>query len=388
LSRTLAAVAALLILAGCGKKEQPAPPPPTVTVATPVQQNIVDWDEYVGRFEAIKDVEVKPRVSGYLTSANFRDGDYVRAGQLLFTIDARPARAQVDQARAQLARAQAVVVNARTELARSQTLAAQRAASTEEVEQRRAALRAGEADVAAARATLRAQGLNLGFTRVTAPISGRVSQRRVDPGNAVTADQTVLTTIVSTDPIHFAFDSSEALLLRYQRQSASSLGREVRIRLADEGDFVHRGRLDFVDNAINPQAGTIQARAIVPNTDGFIRPGMTAHIRLAGSTPYTALLVPDTAIATDGVRRLVHVTDTKGNVKDRPVDLGPLIGGLRVIRRGLAPNDLVVIDGLQRIMPGQKVTPKRGRIAPPAAGETPETPVQAPPASSATAAGI
>lgn len=388
MSRTLAAAAAVLILAACGKKEQPAPPPPTVTVATPLQQNIVDWDEYVGRFEAIKDVEVKPRVSGYLTSANFRDGDYVRAGQLLFTIDARPARAQVDQARAQLARAQAVVVNARTELARSQTLAAQRAASTEEVEQRRAALRAGEADVAAARATLRAQDLNLGFTRVTAPISGRVSQRRVDPGNAVSADQTVLTTIVSTDPIHFAFDSSEALLLRYQRQAGSSLGREVRIRLADESDFVHRGRLDFLDNAINPQAGTIQARAIVPNPGGFLRPGMTAHIRLAGSSSYTALLVPDTAIATDGVRRLVHVADMKGNVKDRPVELGPLIGSLRVIRRGIGPNDLVVIDGLQRIMPGQKVSPKRGRIAPPPPSETPEVPVQAPPASSATAAGV
>lgn len=384
----LAAAAALFILAGCGQKQQPAPPPPAVTVATPLQQNIVDWDEYVGRFEAIKDVQVKPRVSGYLTSANFRDGDYVRAGQLLFTIDARPARALVDQARANLARAQAVVVNARTELARSRTLAAQRAASTEEVEQRLAALRAGEADVAAARATLRSQGLNLGFTRVTAPISGRVSQRRVDPGNAVSADQTVLTTIVSSDPIHFAFDSSEALLLRYQRQAGSSLGREVRIRLADESDYIHRGRLDFLDNSINPQAGTIQARAIVPNGDGFIRPGMTAHVRLAGSASYTALLVPDTAIATDGVRRLLHVADMKGNVKDRPVELGPLIGGLRVIRRGIGPNDLVVIDGLQRILPGQKVSPKRGRIAPQAAGETPEVPVQAPPASSATAAGI
>lgn len=365
-------LAALMALGGCGGGQpQQAPPPPAVTVATPVVSEIVDWDDYVGRFEAIEDVEVKPRVSGYLQSSHFRDGDYVRAGQLLFTIDQRPARAQLDQARAQLARAAATLVNARTELARSRSLARERAASVEEVEQRLAAVRAGEAEVAAARANVRAQGLNLGFTSVVAPISGRISQRRVTPGNAVTADQTVLTTIVSTDPLHFAFDGSEALLLRYQRQGGGRLGSPVLIRLQDEGAYAHPGRLDFVDNAINPASGTIQARAVVPNPDGFLRPGMMGHLRLAATPPYRALLVPDAAIATDGTRRLVQVVDGQGNVTGRPVTLGPLVGDLRVIRSGVGPADRVVINGLQRILPGQKVTPRPGRIPPPTGNAPP-----------------
>ena len=331
---------------------------PEVTVATPLVREVVDWDDYVGRFEAIESVEVKPRVSGYLQAVHFRDGDYVRAGQLLFTIDQRPAQAQLDQARAQLARAEATLVNARTELARSRTLAADHAASVEEVEQRQATLRAGQAEVAAARANVRSQSLNLGFTRVVAPISGRISQRRVDPGNAVTADETVLTTIVSTDPLHFAFDGSEALLLRYQRQGGGRFGSPVRIRLQDEGSYSHAGRLDFVDNAINPGSGTIQARALVPNPSGFLRPGMMGHLRLSATPSYRALLVPDTAIATDGVRRIVQVVDRQGNVTGRPVVLGPLVGNLRVIRSGVGPRDRVVINGLQRIQPGQKVAPR------------------------------
>ncbi len=359
-------LAAALLLSACsGGGEAEAPPPPPVTVAQPLAQEVVDWDDYVGRFEAVESVEVKPRASGYLQAAHFRDGDVVRAGQLLFTIDARPAQAQLDQARAQLARAEATLANARTELARSRTLAESQAASTEEVEQRQAAFRSAEADVAAGRANVRAAGLNVGFTRVVAPISGRISQRRVDPGNAVTADQTVLTTIVSTSPLHFSFEGSEALLLRYQRQGGGRLGSPVRIRLQDEGQFVHAGRLDFVDNAIDPASGTIRARAIVPNPDGFLRPGMIGALRLAGAAPYTALLVPDTAIVTDAARRVVYVVDGEGNVAARPVELGPLVGTLRVVRSGIAAEDRVVIDGVQRAMPGQKVTPNAGRIAPP-----------------------
>ncbi len=374
---------ALLAACGSGAPEQ-APPPPAVTVAAPLVREVVDWDDYVGRFEAIESVEVKPRVTGYLQSVHFRDGDYVRAGQLLFTIDQRPAQAQLDQARAQLARAQATLVNARTELARSRTLAAQRAASVEEVEARTAAVRAGEAEVAAAGANVRAQGLTLGFTRVLAPISGRISQRRVDPGNAVTADDTALTTIVSTDPLHFTFDGSEALLLRYQRQGGGRVGSAVRIRLQDEAAYARPGRLDFVDNAIDPASGTIQARAVVPNPDGFLRPGMMGRLRLSATPPYRALLVPDTAIVTDGVRRLVQVVDREGNVSGRPVVLGPLVGNLRVIRGGLSPRDRVVINGLQRILPGQKVAPRAGRIPPPASAEPPAAAPQSAPASIAT----
>lgn len=375
-----------LVLTACGSAPPESPPPPSVTVAQPLVQEVRDWDDYVGRFEAVQNVEVKPRASGYLQAIHFGDGDYVRAGQLLFTIDARPAQAQLDQARAQLARAEATLVNARTELARSRTLAQSQAASTEEVEQRQAALRAAEADVAAGRANVRAQSLNVGFTRVVAPISGRISQRRVTPGNAVTADQTVLTTIVSTDPIYFTFDGSEALLLRYQRQNAGrgEVGSEVRIRLQDEATFDRAGRLNFVDNAINPGSGTITARAVVPNPDGFLKPGMMGQLRLSGTPGYRALLVPDTAIATDGVRRMVYVVDREGNATGKPVQLGPLVGNLRVIRGGISPQERVVIDGLQRILPGQKVTPRAGRIQPPTDTQAPAPTAQSAPASVAT----
>jgi RND family efflux transporter MFP subunit len=383
-------IAALSIaLSACsgGAESQAQPPAPEVTVATPLVHDVVDWDDYVGRFEAIEGVEVKPRVTGYLVGIHFRDGQYVRQGQLLFTIDARPAQAQLDQARAQLARSEAQLVNARTELARSRTLAAQRAASVEELEQRQAALRSALADVAAARANVRARQLDVGFTRVIAPISGQVSERRIDRGNAVTADETVLTTIVSTNPLHFAFDGSEALLLRYERQAGGvRLGAPVRIRLQDEAQYVHAGRLDFVDNSLDPGAGTIRARAIVPNPDGFLKPGMMGRLRLAASPAYRALLVPDTAIVTDAARRVVYVVDRQGAVTVRPVQLGPLNGGLRVIRSGLTPQDRVVIGGIQRAMPGQRVKAKPGRIPPPTTSEPDVQPPQPAPASAATSA--
>ena len=379
--------ALLMALSACsaGSETQAQPPLPEVTVANPLVRDVLEWDDYVGRFEPTETVDVKPRVSGYLTGIHFRDGQFVRRGQLLFTIDARPAQAAVDQARAQLARAEAQLVNARTELARSRTLAEQRAASVEEVEQRQAALRSAEADVAAARATIRARQLDIGFTRVVAPISGQVSERRVDRGNAVRADETVLTTVVSTNPLHFAFDGSEALLLRYQRQRGGvSLGAPVRIRLQDEADYVHAGRLDFVDNSLNPGSGTIHARAVVPNPSGFLKPGMMGRLRLAASPAYPALLVPDTAIVTDAARRVVYVVDRKDMVTMRPVQLGPLEGSLRVIRSGLAPGDRVVIGGIQRAMPGQKVKPRPGRIAPTSAAEGSAPPPEPAAASAAT----
>ena len=374
-------------LAACSDsaESQGAPPAPQVTVAAPLVSEIVDWDDFVGRFEAIDRVEVKPRVTGYLVGVHFRDGQYVRRGQLLFTIDARPAQAQLDQARAQLSRALAQAVNARSELARSRTLAAQRAASVEEVEQRQAALRSAEADIVAARAAIRARQLDVGFTRVFAPISGQVSERLVDRGNAVAADQTVLTTIVSTDPIHFAFDGSEALLLRLQRQNGTRLGAPVRIRLHDEAQYVHAGRLDFLDNALNAGAGTIRGRAVVPNPTGFLKPGIMGRLRLASSPPYRAVLVPDTAIATDAARRVVYVVDRRGTVTMRPVQLGPLTGHLRVIRGGVGPQDQVIIGGLQRAMPGQKVQVKKGRIAPPTTAEPDAAAPQPAPPSVATA---
>ncbi|WP_411338619.1 efflux RND transporter periplasmic adaptor subunit [Sphingopyxis sp. J-6] len=355
-----------LLLTACsgGGDQQGGPPALPVTVAAPLVREVTEWDDYVGRFEAVSSVEVRPRASGYLQRAHFTDGQYVRAGQLLFTIDARPSQATLDQARAQLARAQATLANARTELARSETLAASQAASKEEVEQRRAAVRTGEADVAANRAAIRGAELNVGFTRVTAPISGRVSQRLVDPGNSVTADQTILTTIVSTNPLHFTFQGSEASLLEYERRGDTIDGSPVRIRLQGEDDYRLNGRIDFVDNALSNGSGTIAVRAVVQNPDGKLRPGLFGQLQLAASAPRSAILLPDTAIVTDAARRLVYVVGAKDVVQARPVELGPVVDGLRVIRSGVTAKDRVIVNGIQRAMPGKPVKTQQGRIAP------------------------
>ncbi len=302
------AIALSVALAGCsgGSESQGAPPPPEVTVATPLSGEIVDWDDYVGRFEAPENVEVKPRVSGYLVGTHFRDGQYVRRGQLLFTIDSRPAQAQLDQARAQLARAQAQAVNARTELARSRTLAAQSAASVEEVEQRQAALRSANADVAAAAAAhSRARSSMSASPASSRRFPDRFPSGCVDPGNAVTADQTVLTTVVSTNPLHFAFDGSEALLLRYQRQSGAQDRRAGPHPASGRSAICPcrpaRLRRQCAERRLghDPRPG---GRRPIPTASS--RPGMMGRLRLASSPPYRALLVPDTAIVTDAARRV------------------------------------------------------------------------------------
>lgn len=382
MNRKLFALLSAALLAGCSGGPPEAPPAPAVTVAAPLVRDVRDWDDYVGRFEAVQSVDVRPRVTGYLQRVHFTDGQFVRAGQPLFTIDARPSEAALAQARAQLARAEALLANARTELARSQTLAASRAASQEEVEQRQAAVRAGVAEVNAARANVRAQQLDVGFTTVRAPIAGRISERLVDVGNSVTADQTVLTRIVSVNPIHFAFEGSEALLLKYQRQNSSGTGSPVRVKLQDETTYAHAGRIDFIDPTIDPGSGTVRGRAVLPNADGFLKPGMVGRLQLAGSQAYKALLVPDLAIVTDASRRLVYTVDGEGTVAAKAVELGPLIGELRVIRSGLTAKDRVIIGGVQRARPGQKVQPKNGKIE--AAASAPAKPsAQAPQASAA-----
>ena len=371
-----AAPFAALALAACsGPEEAPAPPPPSVTVAKPLVQQVRDWEDYVGRFEAVQSVEVRPRATGYLQRVHFTDGQFVRAGQVLFTIDARPAEAARAQARAQLARAQAVLVNARTELARSETLAASQAASQEEVEQRRAAVRAGVAEVSAARANVDAQQLEVGFTTVRAPISGRIAERLVDVGNTVVADDTILTRIVSVSPIHFSFEGSEALLLKNQREDLAGSGAEVRVRLQDETDYIHAGRIDYLDPVIDPGAGTVHGRAVLLNADGFLKPGLIGRMQIAGSAAYQALLVPESAIVTDRARRLIYVVDGEGKVAARAVELGPLVGQLRVISSGITADDRVIISGVQRAQPGAPVTATPGKIeqAPAAAGAPPET---------------
>ncbi|MGO4687911.1 efflux RND transporter periplasmic adaptor subunit [Brevundimonas sp. 2YAF1] len=386
------AVASVLMTAalyGCSKGGQaPAPQAPPVTVATPLVRQVVDWDEVTGRFEAPRSVDVRARVGGYIQAVHFKDGDFVRQGQLLFTLDPRPAQAALASAQAQLAQAQAQLTLARTEFARSEGLLASQAVSQAEVDAKRGAVAQAQAAVSAANAAIRARQLDVEFTRVVAPIAGRVSDRRVDPGNLIGGGSSagdILTTIVSASPIYFVFDGSEALALKYQRDARTGGAAPIRIRLQDETSYDRSGTLDFTDNAIDTASGTIRLRAVVPNADGFLKPGMFGQAQLAGGGSYQALLVPDAAIATDAARRVVIVVNADGTTAPHAVQTGPLVDGLRVIRSGLKPTDRVVIAGGQRIqMPGMKVSPKNGTIAPvaPQAGAAPVT--QAAPASSAS----
>jgi RND family efflux transporter MFP subunit len=393
-----------LLLAACGEKQQgagapggpggPGGPPPTVTVAAPLLKPIVDWDDYIGRFEARQSVEVRPRVSGYVTSVDFRDGEFARAGELLFTIDPRPFQASLDQARAEAQRARASADLARTSFARSETLLAGNAVSREEFDTARATLAQAQAALAAANATVAARTLDVGFTRVTAPIAGRLSDRRVDVGTFVTAGTTPMTTVVTLNPIHFVFTGSEAVYLKYQRANRAGTRpssrvspNPVEIRLADETDYRWRGKMDFVDNAIDLGSGTIRGRAVVANPDGFLTPGLFGHMRLLGSGAYQGMLIPEDAVVTDQTRKVALVVGADGVVVPRVVQLGPLVDGLRVVRGGLKTDDRVIIEGVQRARPGTKVTPKLGKIVPPAPGTGPAVPaIIEPPATSATAA--
>jgi RND family efflux transporter MFP subunit len=372
----LVSVLFALAVVGCAPhKPQKVEPTPAVTVAHPLTRTVVDWDDYLGQFEAIDSVDVRPRVSGYLQSVGFRDGDIVHKGQVLFVIDPRPYQAALDQAKGQEAHAEATAANAKADAARGEQLLAARAISQQAYDALIAAQRQAAADLVSAQAAVRASALNLGFTRVTAPLSGRISDRRVAPGNLVAADTTILTNIVDLDPIRFAFTGSEALYLKYERanragtrNSSRQTPNPVEIRLQDETAYRWKGHMDFVDNAIDAGSGTIRGRAVVDNPDDFLTPGMFGHMRLLGSGPYSALLVPDKAVVTNQTRQVVYVVGPDGTVAERTVEVGPLSQGLRVIRSGLSAGDLVIIDGVQRARPGRKVAPHPGTIAP-AAGD-------------------
>ena len=392
-TRSLTAVAVLLALAGCSKGAPPPPPQPQVTVAVPLQRDIVDWDEYVGRFEAIQDVELRPRVSGTIDRVLFANGQHVRAGEALFTIDPRPYRATYDQARAQAAKTQAALANARSELARADKLLAAEAVSKEEYETKLATVRSAQADVGAAQANVATAALNLGFTTVRSPITGIVSDRRVSKGNYATEATTVLTRVVSTDPIWFSFDGAESFYLKYLRQdkagergSSRNTPNPVEVQLADETGYRWHGRMEFVDNAIDPNSGTIRAHAVISNPDGFLTPGLFGRARLLGSGTYHAMLVPDEAIITDQTRKLVYVVGKDGKAAPRPVETGPQVEGLRVVKSGLAPTEHVVIEGITTLQPGAAVKAVLTVMKPRAANTAPNSrPDTAPPASDATA---
>jgi RND family efflux transporter MFP subunit len=346
----------------------PAPmamPTPVVQVSQPLQRQLMLWDDYVGRFEAIKSVEVRPRVSGQITAVHFTDGQIVRAGQPLFTIDARPFQAALAEAQAGIATAQSDLALAKTDLDRALRLVSADAVAQSEVDRLKARVQAANAALAGAQARARSRALDVEFATVRAPISGRISDRRIDAGNLVAAGDgpgsTLLTTINALDPIYFSFDGSEALFLKAKRAGAGQ-GAPVEIKLQDEGDYRWKGKLDFTDNGLDPRSGTIRARAVLENKDMFLTPGMFGNMRLATGSQVNALLVPDTAIQTDQTRKLVLTVGKDGTVVAKPVELGPVIDGLRVIRSGLLPTDRVIVTGTQSAAPGGKVDAKPGKI--------------------------
>ena len=387
----LVLLAFALAMAGCAKKKPPPPPPPTVVVAKPLQTKLTDWDDYVGRFEAINSVDVRPRVTGYLQAIAFRDGQIVKKGQLLFVIDPRPYQAALTQARGQEQRAVATFNNAKVELTRAQNLVAAKAAPEQQYETRLAAEQQAAADLTTAQGNVQTAALNVQFTRVTAPLSGRISDRRIAVGNLVTQDSTILTNITDLDPIRFTFDGAESLYLKYEREAHSgtrkqsrSYANPVEIRLQDQTNYVIHGKMDFVGNTLDPNSGTIRGRAVVPNAQLLLTPGMFGHLRLLGSGAYDGLLIPDEAITPQQSDQIVYIVGPGHKVQQRKITTGPLVDGLRAVRSGLKADDLVVIDGVQKAKVGVAVTEKLGKITPPNPGASPSPGDLAPPPASAT----
>ena len=364
-----------VVLGGCRSSDAPpAPAPPAVVVAPPLVMRLTEWDEYTGRFEATDSVDVRARVDGYLDSIHFRDGTLVKPGDLLFVIDPRPYEAVQEGARADVVRAQTRLELAETDFTRGEALFAIKGISQEEFDRRVQARKEAEAALIVARAAERAAGLNVEFTRVRAPIAGRISRKFVSVGNVISGGQagsTLLTTIVAVDPIQFVFDASESDYLKYNRMNASGerrtsreVANPVRIRLLDEPSFTHVGKMDFVDNRVDPATGTIRGRALVPNPAGFITPGQFGRLQLLGSGEFDALLVPDSAILSDQSRRFVWALGKDDIPEQRIVEPGNLERGLRIVRAGLQREDRIVINGMQRVRPGGRVTPTNGRIEP------------------------
>jgi len=364
-----AAAAAAFLLSACERDEaaesRAAPPAPQVTVAAAISRKVTDSGEFTGRFEAVERVELRPRVSGYISSVNFKDGSEVHKGDVLFVIDPRPYAAERDKARAQLAQARSQLTLARSERDRATKLLAQHAISQEEFDTRTSGLEQGQASVEAAQAALDAAALNLDFTRVTAPISGRISRALVTSGNFVTNGQTPLTTLVSLDPIYVSFDGDEQEYLRYievARQVTANpqqARNPVQVGLANESGFPHEGVMVFVDNALDPMTGTIRSRALLDNHSRQFTPGLFARVRLLGNAQHDAVLVNDSAIGTDQTVRYVLVLGKDNRVEYRPVQLGQVVDGLRVVQSGLTAGEVIVVNGLQRVRPGAQVAPQR-----------------------------
>ena len=346
-----------------------AMPAPEVSVARVLEREVRQWDDFTGRVAAVETVELRPRVSGYVQRVAFEEGQLVRKGDLLFEIDPRPYRAALARAEAELVRARSEARLAAAQHERAQALVEARAISREEFETRNAANAQGHAAVRAAEAAVAAARLDLQFTQVRAPIDGRAGRALVTVGNLAQADATVLTTVVSQDPVHVDFEADEQTWLRYSRDAGSGRdgdGRVVRVGLAGEDGLPHAGTLDFIDNQVDPATGTIRARAVLRNPDGLFTPGLFARVQLAGAQQTRALLVDDKAVLTDQDRKYVWVLGEDDTAQRRDVELGRVIeDGLRVVRAGLSPEARVIVSGVQRVfMPGMPVAPTEVAMAP------------------------
>lgn len=377
--RTLAISLLALALAGCGSQAaEQAPPAPQVGVAPALQRKVSQWDEFSGRIEAVQNVELRPRVSGYIDQVNYVEGQEVKKGDVLFTIDARSYRAELARANAELARARTQAELGRSEAARAKKLAEQQAISTESWEQRRAAADQAVADMQAAQAAVDSARLNLEFTQVRAPIDGRAGRAMVTAGNLVSAGDSasVLTTLVSQDTVFVYFDADEGTFLRYaqmardgSRPSERGGALPVRIGLVGEQGYPHQGKVDFLDNQVARSTGTIRVRALLDNRERLFTPGLFARVQLLGSGRFDAVLVDDKAVLTDQDRKYVYVVDKDGKAQRRDVRLGRSAEGLRIVEQGLAAGDRVVVDGVQKIfMPGMAVDAKPLAQASPPAG--------------------
>lgn len=351
-----ATIALLLTLAGCNGEPASGggqPPPPEVAVAQVLTKSVQQWDEYTGRVSAIDTVELRPRVSGYVQRVAYGEGEDVKQGDLMFQIDPRPYRAALDNAQAQLARARVAEQLEAVRIKRAQSLIDDDAISREEFDLRRAAHEQSLADIRAAEAAVATAKLNLSFTEVRAPVAGRASRALVTVGNLATADQTLLTTLVSQDPMYVYFDADENSYLRYKEQERKSerTGRDntVYVGLANEDGYPHVGTVNFLDNQVNPTIGTVRARAVVSNADRMFTPGLYARVRFASGQKADALLIDDKAVLTDQDRKYVYVVDKDGKAQRKDVVLGRMVEGLRVVQSGLAPDDKVIVAGLQKI---------------------------------------
>jgi len=362
--------------AGCDQgsttqaQQKAAPPPPGVTVSKPLRREIVEWDEYTGRFDAVEIVEMRARVSGHLNEVRFKDGQAVKQGDLLFVIDPRPFERALEQAQAELFAAKTKVENANLDIVRGRPLLEKRVISDKAFDDRMAIVRDAQAAVKVAEARVNTAQLELSFTSIHSPITGRISRTLVTAGNWISAGSvagaTLLTTIVSEDPIYIYFDVSENNFIKYKRMAgrgegvgAADLGAQVEIALPDERGFPHKARVDFLDNRLDQGTGTLRTRAVIANPAGLFSPGLFARVRVTGTAQYMAVLIPDEAIGTDQTNKYVLAVGEDGTVSRKSIVPGPLFNGLRVAREGLTGDEWVVTRGLQRARPGQKVTPKR-----------------------------